>query len=219
MSDFWVQLWDHRQLFLTGLGNTVVLTIAAIVASTVLGFLVAVVRRTRIPVITQILGIYLEVFRGTPLLVQILFVYFGAAYLKIPGLSEFNAILIALTLYQAAYITELFRGGFESVSPGQLEAGRALGMSKPRVFVWVVLPQAMRVVIAPLFGQYIGLVKQTALASVIGYADLMRQAQGFIDRFGSPFIVFALVAVVYFFLSYPLSVAARKLEEKAAFSR
>jgi polar amino acid transport system permease protein len=147
-------------------------------------------------------------------LVQILFIYFGAAYLEIDAVTVFIAVLLALTLYQGAYVSEIFRAGLESVPAGQWEAGRTLGLPRWRILKDVVLPQTVTVVLPPLFGQYIGLVKNTSLASVIGYADLTRQGQGIIDRFGNPFLVFLVVAVGYFIISYPLSLTARSLEKR-----
>lgn len=212
----WNDIWDNRQLLLLGFLFTLNLTVTTVISSTILGFLVAVARRARIPVLAQILRTYLEVFRGSPLLVQILFVYFGAAYLNIQGVSVFLAVTVAMTLYQGAYISEIFRAGFEAVPKGQLEAAITLGLSPFSRLKDVVLPQAMRVSLPPLFGQYIGLIKNTSLASVIGYADLVKQGQGIVDRFGSPFEVFLVIGVLYFILSYPFSLTARRLERKTA---
>jgi polar amino acid transport system permease protein len=212
----WVEIWDNRQLLLLGLLFTVILTLVTVVTSTLLGFLVALVRNARVPILSQIMRVYLEVFRGSPLLVQILFVYFGSAYLNLRGVSVFLAVTIAMTLYQGAYISEIFRAGIESVPLGQREAARTLGLSDFQTMKSVVLPQAMRVSLPPLFGQYIALVKNTSLASVIGYADLVRQGQGIIDRFGNPFEVFLVIGVLYFIISYPFSLVARRLERKAA---
>lgn len=208
-------LWENRQLFWLGFLFTLRLTVLTVVSSTLLGLLVALLRISRVPVLSQLMRVYLEIFRGSPLLIQILFVYFGAAFLsRTGGLSVLAAVTIALTLYQGAYISEVFRAGFESVPPGQREAARALGLSRFSVTVDVVTPQTFTVVLAPLFGQYIGLVKSTALASVIGYADLVRQAQGIIDRIGSPFLVYGVVALLYFVISFPMSLGARHFENR-----
>jgi len=210
-------LWESRRLFELGFLFTLRLTVITVVTSTVLGLLVALVRISRVPVLSQLMRVYLEVFRGSPLLIQILFVYFGAAFLSTSGgLSVLTAVTIALTLYQGAYISEVFRAGFESVPPGQREAARALGMSRFAIMVDVITPQTFTVVLAPLFGQYISLVKSTALASVIGYADLVRQAQGIIDRIGSPFLVYSVVALLYFVISFPMSLGARYFETRTS---
>lgn len=210
----WRIIADNHYLLLSGFWFTIELTVASIVTSTLLGLVVALIRFLRVPVLAQVARIYLEVFRGSPLLVQILFIYFGAAYLNIDAVTVFIAVLLALTLYQGAYVSEIFRAGLESVPAGQWEAGRTLGLPRWRILKDVVFPQTVTVVLPPLFGQYIGLVKNTSLASVIGYADLTRQGQGIIDRFGNPFLVFLVVAVGYFIISYPLSLTARSLEKR-----
>jgi len=210
-----VGLWENRHLFGLGFLFTLRLTVLTVVSSTVLGLLVALIRISRLPVLSQLVRVYLEVFRGSPLLIQILFVYFGAAFLsRTGGLSVLAAVTIALTLYQGAYVSEVFRAGFESVPPGQREAARALGLSRFSTTVDVITPQTFTVVLGPLFGQYISLVKSTALASVIGYADLVRQAQGIIDRIGSPFLVYGVVALLYFVISFPMSLGARHFENR-----
>ncbi len=210
----WNVIANNHNLLLSGFWFTIELTLASIVTSTLLGLVVALIRFLRVPVLAQAGRVYLELFRGSPLLVQILFIYFGAAYLNIDAVTVFIAVLLALTLYQGAYISEIFRAGLESVPAGQWEAGRTLGLPRWRILKDVVLPQTVTVVLPPLFGQYIGLVKNTSLASVIGYADLTRQGQGIIDRFGNPFLVFLVVAVGYFIISYPLSLTARSLEKR-----
>lgn len=210
----WSGIWESRELLLLGFWFTVVLTVVTIITSTVLGFLVALGRSAHIPILGPILRGYLELFRGTPLLIQILFIYFGSAYLNLTGITVFSAIVIAMTLYYGAYVSEIFRAGFESVPYGQQEAGRSLGLSRFHVIKDVIVPQTVTIVRPPLVGQYISLVKGTALASVIGYADLVRQGQGIIDRIGSPFAVFLLVAALYFVISYPMSLFERHLEKR-----
>lgn len=210
----WHVIANNQNLLLSGFWFTIKLTAASIVTSTLLGFVVALVRFLHVPFVGPVARVYLELFRGSPLLVQILFIYFGAAYLNLSAVTVFIAVLAALTLYQGAYISEIFRAGLESVPKGQWEAGKTLGLSRWVILKDVVLPQTVTVVLPPLFGQYIGLVKNTSLASVIGYADLIRQGQGIIDRFGNPFLVFVVVAAGYFVISYPLSLVARSLEKR-----
>lgn len=210
----WAGIWESRELLLLGFGLTLILTVVTIITSTALGFLVALARWARIPVLAPILRGYLELFRGTPLLIQIMFIYFGSAYLNLTGVTVFNAIVLAMTLYYGAYVSEIFRAGFESVPYGQQEAGRSLGLSRFHVIKDVIVPQTVAIVRPPLVGQYISLVKGTALASVIGYADLVRQGQGIVDRVGSPFAVFLVVAALYFVISYPMSLIERRLEKR-----
>ncbi|MFF4054988.1 amino acid ABC transporter permease [Streptomyces sp. NPDC001668] len=211
----WSVIWSNRALYLDGLWATVLLSLAAIATGTLVGLLVAAVRTSRIPVLAQVARGYLEVFRGTPLLIQMLFIYFGAAYLSGFAISVFGAALLALTLYQGAYIAEVFRAGIEAVPRGQWEASRVLGLSRTQTFGGVILPQTRAIVLPPLVGQYLSLIKDTSIAVVIGYVELVRQGQAVIDRVGDPTSSYLAVAVLYFVICYPLSVLVRRMERKA----
>jgi polar amino acid transport system permease protein len=211
----WSVIWSNRELFTSGLWATVQLSAAAIVTGTLTGLVVAGVRTSRVPVLAQLARVYLEVFRGTPLLIQMLFIYFGAAYLNLAGITVFGAALLALTLYQGAYIAEIFRSGIEAVPKGQWEAARVLGLGRVRSFVSVVLPQTRAIVLPPLVGQYLSLIKDTSIAVVIGYVELLRQGQAVIDRAGDPATTYLAVAVLYFVICYPLSLVVRRMERKA----
>ncbi|GAB3964944.1 amino acid ABC transporter permease [Actinoallomurus acanthiterrae] len=208
-------IWSNHTPLVEGLWATVVLSVAAIVTGTILGLLIAVVRTGRIPVLAQLGRCYLEIFRGTPLLVQMLFIYFGAAYLNIAGISIFGAALLALTLFEGAYIAEIFRAGIEAIPRGQWEASRILGLSRAQTFRSVILPQTRAIVLPPLVGQYLSLVKDTSIAVVIGYAELLREGQSVIDRVGHPGEVYLTLAALYFVICYPLSLAVRRMERKA----
>jgi polar amino acid transport system permease protein len=211
----WSVISDNRDLYLSGLWSTVLLSLAAIATATLAGLLVAAVRTSRVPVLAQLARGYLEVFRGTPLLIQMLFIYFGAAYLSGFDISVFGAALLALTLYQGAYIAEIFRAGIEAVPRGQWEAARVLGLGRVQTFTGVILPQTRAIVLPPLVGQYLSLIKDTSIAVVIGYVELLRQGQAVIDRVGDPTTSYLVVAVLYFVICYPLSVLVRRMERKA----
>jgi polar amino acid transport system permease protein len=222
----WDDVWDGRELLQAGFINTISLTVASIITASLLGLAVALVRTARVRVLSPILRGYLEIFRGSPLLIQMLFIYFGAAFLvkdyEMPAIfanylrdfSTYEAALVALTLYEGALISEIFRAGIEAVPPGQSEAGRSLGLSKYQVMRYLVLPQSFKVALAPLVGQYIGLVKDTSLAGAIIFGELVLQSGYVIARIGLPFHVYAVVALMYFVVCYPMSLAARLLEKK-----
>ncbi len=211
----WDQIWASRGILLYGLANTVVLSGLSIVFATMVGLIVGLLRTARLPILGSILRLYLEVFRGSPLLIQMLFIYFGSAYLGISGVSPFMSALLALTLYEGALISEIFRAGIEAVPRGQRDAGRSLGLSRLAIQRYVVLPQTVPIILPPLVGQYIGLVKDTALATIVGYADLVREGQAVIDRIAMPIEVFSVVGLLYFVICYPMSLAARRLEKRA----
>jgi len=211
----WQGIFDSSGILFTGFVNTLTLSIATIVLGTALGLVVGTLRAARVPALRAPLRIYLEVFRGSPLLVQMLFIYFGAAYLGLRGVETFIAALVALTLYEGALISEIFRAGIEAVPRGQREAARSIGLSRLQIERYVILPQTVTIVLPPLVGQYIGLVKDTALATAIGYFELVREGQAIIDRIGMPIEVFIVIGAIYFVICYPMSLVARRLEKRA----
>lgn len=208
----WSVISANQALLWQGLETTALLSVAAIVGSTLLGLVSAALRTARIPVLAQLSRLYVEVFRGSPLLILLLFVYFGASYLGFSQMSTFTAAAIAISLYEGAYVAEIFRAGIEAVPRGQQEAARVLGLSGRQTFVHVVLPQTRTVALPPLVGQYLSLIKDTSLANVIGLAEMLRQGQAIVDRVGQPLTVYLTVAAVYFIICYPLSLLVRYLE-------
>jgi polar amino acid transport system permease protein len=202
-------------VLLQGLGVTVVLSVLTIVGATLLGLLVGLTRASGPAPLRVLARVYIELFRGTPLLIQLLFVYFGAFSLGFEWSSTLAAAATSLILYEAAYIAEIFRAGIEAVPAAQREAAQVLGLRKGTIFARVVLPQAMQISRAPLVGQYIGLVKDTSLATVVGLAELMRQGQAIVDRTAQPLTVYLAVAVLYFCICYPMSLFVRHMERRA----
>jgi len=203
-------------LLWSGLLLTVYLSAITIVTSTVLGAVVGFVRASRVPGLSAILRIYVELFRGTPLLVQLLFIYFGAAYIGMGWVTTFIGAVVGLTLYEGAICSEIFRAGVEAVPPAQHEAAHILGISKWDSAVRIIMPQALRVTMPALIGQEISLVKDTSLAAVIGFAELVNQSQAVIGNINQPMLVLTVVGALYFIICYPMSVGARRLERKAA---
>jgi polar amino acid transport system permease protein len=210
----WNAIFASWRELLVGLEGTALLSVLSIITATVLGLIVALIRTAHIPVLSALMRIYLEIFRGSPLLIQMLFIYFGAAYLGFSGVTTLIAVVAALTLYEGALISEIFRAGFEAVPKGQREAARSLGLSRFSLEKDVVLPQAVKIVVAPLIGQYIGLVKDTSLATVVGFTELIFEGQAVIDRVGMPLQVFSMISLAYFIICYPMSIAARRLEKR-----
>ena len=210
--NFAVVLASFPQL-LQGLLMTLALSAASIVGSTLVGLIAATLRSSRIPIGSQIARVYVEVFRGSPLLITLLFVYFGSAYAGY-HMDLFAAAVVGISVYQGAYIAEVIRAGIEAVPNGQWEASRTLGLSNAQTFVSVILPQTGKIVLPPLVGQYIALIKDTSIAFVIGLAELVRQGQSIIDRVGQPLAVYITIAVLYFIICYPLSRWVRGLERR-----
>jgi polar amino acid transport system permease protein len=204
---------DSFPLLFQGLLMTLLLSIASMIGSTIVGLVAATLRTSRLPVGSQIARVYVEIFRGSPLLITLLVVYYGVAYAGY-AMNVLVAAIIGISVYHGAYIAEIIRGGIEAVPHGQWEASKILGLSSTQTFTSVILPQTRKLVLPPLVGQYIALIKDTSLAFIIGLAELTRQGQSIIDRVGQPVLIYFLVAVIYFIICYPLSLWVQSLDRR-----
>jgi len=210
----WHVVVESKGVLLGGFLVTLQLSFWAILLGTSLGLVVALIRTTHVPVLSQAARVYIDIFRGSPLLMQLFFVYFGLPYLGFE-VEKWLAATLALTLYSGAYIAEIIRAGMEAVPKGHREAAASLGLSFYEMMRYVVIPQTITVALPPLIGFYIGLVKDTSLATIIGYRELIRESQGIIDRTARPLEVYAAVAALYFIICYPLSVWSTRLERRS----
>ncbi|MFM0717863.1 amino acid ABC transporter permease [Paraburkholderia strydomiana] len=197
-------LKNSLSILLQGLVTTLLLSVAAIVGSTLIGLLAAVLRTFGPWGTNGIAKLYTELFRGTPVLITLMFIYFGVSYFGY-AIDVFAAGVIGLSVYQGAYIAEIFRSGIESVPKGQWEVSQILGLSRTQAFTSVVLPQTGRIVLPPLVGQYLSLIKDTSIVSMIGMSELMHGGQAIVDRIGKPVEIYGLVALIYFVVCFPLS--------------
>ncbi len=164
---------------------------------------------------SEAVKLYIELFQGTPLLMQLFLVFFGLPLLGVE-VSPWLAATVSLSLYASAYLVEIWRGCVESVPLGQWDASASLGMRYLAQLRLVILPQALRLAVPPTVGFLVQLVKSTALASIIGYSELTKTAQILTNATFRPFVIYALVALIYFALCYPLTAAARLLERRLA---
>jgi len=158
-------------------------------------------------------GVYVEIFRGTPLLMQFFIAYFGLAILGL-NVPAFVAVSFPLMLYTGAYMGEIIRAGIEAIPRGQWEAGWSLGMTYRQLLRWVVAPTAVRIMIPPSVGFLVQLVKGTSLAYVVGYVELTRAGYIISQSTYATMLVFTLVGVIYFGICYPLSLASQRLEAR-----
>jgi polar amino acid transport system permease protein len=175
------------------------------------GLVVAALRIARAAWLRRVADGFITVLQGTPLLVQLFLAYFGAAFagLDVPPLA---AAAVAFTLNTAAFLGDIWRGAVEAVPHGQWEAATALGLSRMKTLRLVVLPQAVQPAIPPTVGFLVQVVKNTALASIIGFRELTRAGQIVANVTFQPLSVYVTVAVFYFAICYPLSLASRRLE-------
>jgi len=167
---------------------------------------------------SRVLLLYVELFQGTPLLLQLFLVFFGLPLVGI-DVSPLLAAGIALTLYASAFLAEIWRGCVDAIPRGQWDASGALGLNFLLQMRYVVLPQALRIAVAPTVGFLTQLVKATALSSIVGFEELTKAGQIVSNATFRPLLVYALVALIYFALCYPLTFCARLLERKLSQSR
>jgi polar amino acid transport system permease protein len=194
---------------------TIALSAMAFVGGGLGGLAVALARIARTPWIRRLATGYIQVFQGTPLLMQLFLVFFGANAFGL-GLSAWTAAAIALTLNASAFLGEIWRGSIQAVPSGQWEAGISLGLHYGRLMRLVILPQALKIAVAPTVGFLVQLIKGTSLAAIIGFTEVTRAGQIINNATFRPFLVFSLVAALYFALCWPLSLAAAWLERRMA---
>ncbi|NDY90295.1 amino acid ABC transporter permease [Ideonella livida] len=206
-------LWDILRNLLLAARWTVLLSLVAFVGGGLLGGLLLVLRLRGGPLTQWALNLFVEIFQGTPLLMQLFLAYFGLALLGIE-VPAWLAAGLALTLYSAAFLSEIWRGCVAAIHRGQWEAARALALGFGQQLRHVILPQAWQVALPPTVGFAVQVVKGTALTSVIGFVELTKAGSMVSNATFQPFLVYACVAGVYFLLCFPLSVAARALEKR-----
>lgn len=208
-------LWDIARQLGLALRWTVALSVIALVCGGLLGATLLVLRVARVAGAQRLVAWYVELFQGTPLLMQMFLAYFGLALLGIDT-SPLAAAAVCLSLYAGAYLTEIWRGCVEAVPRGQWEAGASLALGLGEQLRHVVLPQAARLATAPTVGFVVQLVKGTALASVIGFVEVTKAGQMIANATFRPFLSYGCVALAYFALCYPLSLWSRRLEGRFA---
>ena len=205
--------WDIFRSLLMAARWTVALSLIAFVGGGLLGLIITLLRSTRSPVMTALVKLYVELFQGTPLLMQLFLAFFGLSLVGIE-VSPWTAAILSLTLFSSAFFHDIWRGCIESLPKGQWEACRTLGLTYLQTMRHVIAPQAARMAIAPTVGFSVQIVKGTALASIIGFVELTKAGTMLNNATFQPFKVFALVAVLYFAICFPLSVLARYLETR-----
>jgi len=206
-------LWEILRNLLLALRWTVALSLVAFIGGAIVGLALLIARLAKLPGAERLVSGYVQLFQGTPLLMQLFFLFFGLSGLGL-SLSNWTAAAIALTLYSSAFFTEIWRGCVNAVPKGQWEASTALAMNLGEQLRHVIGPQALRVAVPPTVGFAVQIIKGTALASVIGFAELTKTGSTIANATFRPFTVFAFVALLYFALCFPVSLWARSLERK-----
>ncbi len=208
----------YRGMFITGIKVTLLLTVVMLIGGMLVGSIMAFgltikSKNPAVKLLKIVIRIYIEIFRGSPLLIQLFFGYFGIAYLGI-DISAYEACCIVLVLYAGAYICEILRSGLESIPKGQFEAGYCIGLGYFDVMRYIIFPQAVKIFLPTLVGFFISAIKDTCIVSLIGCTDFIKQSQVVINRTGAAIQVYIFVAVVFFIICYPLSLYVKKLENR-----
>lgn len=209
MTDFTV--WDLARNLLLATQWTVLLSLMAFVGGGAGGLLLLAARISGHRWAKRGVQIFVEIFQGTPLLMQLFLFFFGLPLLGLDA-SPWLSAAVCLTLYASAFLTEIWRGCVEAIPRGQWDAAASFGMTYLMVLRRVILPQALRTAIPPTVGFLVQLVKSTALASIVGYRELTRTAQILTNATFQPFLIFGMVALIYFAICFPLTYWARRLE-------
>jgi polar amino acid transport system permease protein len=207
-------VWDIFRNLMLAARWTVVLSLIAFVGGGLVGLLLLVARLHGTRVADRLVGGYVQLFQGTPLLMQLFLAYFGIALFGIHT-SPWVAAAVALTLYTSAFLAEIWRGCVAAIPKGQWEAAQSLALGFGEQLRHVVLPQATRIAIPPTVGFLVQVIKGTALASVIGFVELTKAGTMITNATFKPFVVYSCVALLYFALCFPISWYARTLERKS----
>jgi polar amino acid transport system permease protein len=216
VSDF--SLWIIVKNLLWATQWTVILSLIAFVGGGVVGVILLFLRTSQIRPLEIVTKAYIEFFQGTPLLMQLFLFFFGIALFGIE-VNPWVSAGLALTFWTSAFLTEIWRGCVESISKGQWEASSSLAMTYIEQMRYVILPQAARIAVAPTVGFSVQVIKGTALASIIGFIELTKAGTMLNNATFRPFLVYSLVALIYFCLCFPLSWFAKRLEGRLNVAR
>jgi His/Glu/Gln/Arg/opine family amino acid ABC transporter permease subunit len=208
----WGYVWGLRGSLLHGLLTGVEVAVVALVASVILGVLLAVMRRSPAP-ISWFASLYINVFRGVPVIVTAVWVYFGVAEALTINFTIFEAAVISLVLLYSAFISEIFRSALEAIPKGQNEAGMALGMARTRIFFSVILPQATKIAVPNVGSMMIGMIKDTSVMFIIGLIELFAVVQNDGATSYQYFTLYTAAAIIYILVAFVVDFAFRTIEK------
>jgi polar amino acid transport system permease protein len=194
---------------------TLLLSVIALIGGGIGGATIALLRTGKFRIGRNAASAFVVVFQGTPLLMQLFLVFFGASILGL-NVNPWLAAAIGLTLHASAYLGDIWRGCIEAVPKGQWEAAKAVGLTYPTIMIDVVLPQALKIALPPTVGFLVQLIKMTSVTAIIGFVELTRTGQIINNVTFEPFLVFSVVAAIYFCLCWPFSYLSARLERRYA---
>lgn len=208
-------LWDLLRNLLFAARWTLLLSAAAFVGGMIVGLAILFARIASRRGLRRVAYLYIEIFQGTPLLLLLFLIFFGLPQFGL-RIEPWTAAALGLTIYASAYLAEIWRGGVEALPEGQWDAGASLGLTRWQELRLVILPQAFRITLGPTVGFLVQLIKATALASILGFEELVRTADALNNATFQPFRVYGLVALLYFAMCFPLTRCAKWLETRQA---
>ena len=209
----WTTLIKYYPFFLEGIKNTLIIAVFTVLFGTILGTLMAMARLSPFQPLKWFAVAYIEFFRGTPLMVQLMFIFYGlpmigVTFPDIPSIENFQrfaAGIVAMSLNSCAYVSEIIRSGIQAVDSGQMEAARSLGFKKAQGMRFVVLPQAIRNILPALGNEFITVIKESSICSVIGIADLMYRTNGVKAKNYKTLECLFIAAIIYFVVTFVCS--------------
>ncbi len=215
MAFYFGQLVEIFPFFLKGLWMTSKIAFISLVSCTLIGLVLGIFRSSNSIILRRLVGVYVAFVRGTPFVVQIFIIFFIFPEWGIQ-LEAFPAALLAMAIMGSAFICEIVAGGIAAIPKGQWEAAASSGLTNLQQLRLVIIPQAMKIILPPLVGQYVLLIKDTSVVSVIGVMDLTRVGWVTVVRIPEGLMVFTLVGALYFMISYPLILLSNHLERRMA---
>lgn len=199
---------------ISGLGMTIRIAIVALIIATIVGLILGLMSISKSKILKGISTVYIYIVRGTPLMIQAVFIYFGVGQALGARFDPVLAGILVLGFNAGAYLSEIFRSGIEAVDKGQMEAARSLGLSHSRAMIKVVLPQAVKIMIPSIMNQFIIAIKDTSILSVIGIKELMQSGQIIVGTTYKAFEIYGVVAMMYFILITILTLISKRIERR-----
>ena len=212
----WDVIWNNLDFLMSGLQMTLFISATSLVFALIGGLILALFDLSRFAVLRGFSLTLGEIIRNTPILVQLLWVYYVLPIVFNIRISSLAGILIGLSLYMAAFISEVYRAGIQAVPKGQREAAQVLGLTPVQSFMRIVLPQAIRMTLPPLASNFVQLIKFSSLGAVISVSEITRRGMELSSSTFRPLEIFTFIAVVYFFICWPLAMAIRIWEGRLA---
>lgn len=212
----WDVVWSNLPFLLSGVWQTLLISALTLVASVLLGMVIALADMSTLRPVRFVAQAWGEIIRNTPILVQLLWVYYVLPIVFGISIDAFSACIVGLSVYSSAFIAEIYRAGIQSVPIGHREAAKVLGLSPFDAFVRIVLPQAIRTTLPPLAANFVQLVKYSSLAAVISVSEVTRRGMELSSSTFRPLEIFTVIAVIYFLICWPLAQGIRFWESRLA---